>query len=188
MLRDPAHPPLFAALLRHYDELVDHIRRRFGDPHLARDVLQDVCVQLLERPPAGQVTKPLAFLRHVSTHRAIDRHRAESTRQTHTDAWHADMGGMGDIGASPDVADAIAHRQTVDRLERSIAALPPRCQEVFILHRLHDLPQQEVAVRLGISRGMVARHLARALTLLAPELAALGEPSAATTGPRETSS
>lgn len=179
VLRDPAHPPpsspssLFAALLRHYDELVDHVRRRFGDKHFARDVLQDVCVQLLERPPAGHVGKPLAFLRHVSTHRAIDRYRAESTRQTHADAWEADAGGAAE---SPDIADAIAYRQTVDRLEQCIATLPPRCQEVFILHRLHGLPQQEVAVRLGISRGMVARHMARAMTLLAPELAALGKP------------
>jgi RNA polymerase sigma-70 factor (ECF subfamily) len=174
VLRDPAHPPLFAALLRHYDELVDHVRRRFGDRHFARDVLQDVCVQLLERPPAGEVAQPLAFLRHVSTHRASDRYRAESTRQTHADAWQADAAGI--AVSSPDVAEAIAHRQAVDRLEQCIAALPPRCQEVFILHRLHELPQQDVALRLGISRGMVARHMARAMALLAPELQALGAP------------
>src|SRR5262249_37583544 len=116
VLRDPAHPPLFAALLRHYDELVDHVRRRFGDRHFARDVLQDVCVQLLERPPAGEVAQPLAFLRHVTTHRAIDCYRAQRTRQAHADAWLAD-GAVTDA-QSPDVADAIAHRQIVDHLER----------------------------------------------------------------------
>ena len=185
VLRDSTHPPLFAALLRHYDELVDHVRRRFGDRHFARDVLQDVCVQLLERPPAGEVVQPLAFLRLVSTHRAIDRFRAESTRQSHAEAWHADTGAM--AGATPDIADAIAHRQAVDRLEQCIAALPPRCQEVFILHRLHELPQQEVALRLGISRGMVARHMARAMALLAPELDALGMSQASVATPQELS-
>ncbi|MWL89001.1 sigma-70 family RNA polymerase sigma factor [Cupriavidus sp. SW-Y-13] len=169
VLRDPAHPPLFAALLRHYDELVDHVRRRFGDRHFARDVLQDVCVQLLERPPSGEVKQPLAFLRHVTTHRAIDAYRAQRTRQAHADAGHADGSRIEDL-QSPDVAEDIAHRQMVDHLERCIAALPQRCREVFILHRLHDLPQHEVALRLGISRGMVARHMARAMSLLAPAL------------------
>lgn len=172
MLRDPAHPPLFAALLRHYDELVDQVRRRFGDRHFARDVLQDVCVQLLERPPAGEVVQPLAFLRHVTAHRAIDCYRAQRTRQAHADAWLADGAGA-DVQA-PDVAEAVAHRQIVDHLELCIAALPQRCQEVFILHRLHGLPQHEVALRLGISRGMVARHMARAMAQLAPAFDGIG--------------
>lgn len=129
-------------------------------------------MQLLERPPAGEVAQPLAFLRHVTTHRAIDCYRAQRTRQAHADAWLAD-GAVTDT-QSPDVADAIAHRQIVDHLERCIAALPRRCQEVFILHRLHDMPQQEVALRLGMSRGMVARHMARAMALLAPAFDGIG--------------
>ncbi|WP_130391385.1 RNA polymerase sigma factor [Cupriavidus agavae] len=181
MLRDPAHPPLFAALLRHYDELVDHVRRRFGDRHFARDVLQDVCVQLLERPPAGEVTQPLAFLRHVTTHRAIDSYRAQRTRQNHAEAGQADPSESSLL--SPDVAETIAHRQIVDHLEQCIATLPQRCREVFILHRLHELPQHEVALRLGVSRGMVARHMARAMTLLAPELEAASVATPAVSAP-----
>lgn len=181
MLRDPAHPPLFAAFLRHYDELVDHVRRRFGDRHFARDVLQDVGVQLLERPPTGDVVQPLAFLRHVTTHRAIDCYRAQRTRDAHADAWLADNA-VAD-SQSPDVADAIARRQIVDHLERCIAALPRRCQEVFILHRLHELPQQEVALRLGMSRGMVARHTARAMALLAPAFDGIGAATPSSSAP-----
>ncbi|WP_059410368.1 RNA polymerase sigma factor [Cupriavidus basilensis] len=177
MLRDPAHLTLFATLIRHYDDLVDHVRRRFGDRHFARDVVQDVCVQVLERPPAGIVARPLAFLRHVSTHRAIDRYRAEQARQQALDEWAAVTQAHG--ASAPDGAQALAFRQQVDRLAACIAALPPRCRDAFVLHRLHDLPQDEVAERLGISRGMVARHMARAMTLLAPaldELAASAQP------------
>ena len=28
---EPSKPPLLATLVRHYDELVDHVRRRFGE-------------------------------------------------------------------------------------------------------------------------------------------------------------
>ncbi|WP_420991992.1 RNA polymerase sigma factor [Cupriavidus sp. 30B13] len=152
--------------MRHYDDLVDHVRRRFGDRHFARDVVQDVCVQLLERPPVDAVARPLAFLRHISTHRAIDRYRADQARQEALDEWAAvtDVHGS----SAPDGAAALEFRQQVDRLEQCIASLPPRCRDVFVLHRLHDLPQHEVAERLCISRGMVARHMARAMATLAP--------------------
>jgi RNA polymerase sigma factor (sigma-70 family) len=112
------------------------------------------------------VAKPLAFLRHVSTHRAIDRFRADKARQQALDEWAAVAEANG--SSAPDGADLLAFRQQVDRLERCIAALPPRCRDVFVLHRIHDLHQQEVADRLCISRGMVARHMARAMAALAP--------------------
>jgi RNA polymerase sigma-70 factor (ECF subfamily) len=172
VLRDPAPFSLFAVLMQHYDDLVDHVRRRFGDRHFARDVMQDVCVQLLERPPEQVISRPLAFLRHVSTHRAIDRHRSEQSRQEALDEWAATAQIHGAVAG--DAEQEMAFRQQVDKLERCIAALPPRCRDVFILHRLHDMPQHEVAERLGISRGMVARHMARAMASLLPALDEMG--------------
>lgn len=164
VLRDPPTFPLFSALIRHYDELVDHIRRRFGDRHFARDVVQDVCVQLLERPPETDILQPLAFLRHISTHKAIDRCRAEKAFRDALDEW-AETVQLHDTTVN-DAEYMLAFQQRVDHLARCIDALPPRCRDVFVLHRIHDLPQHEVAAVLGISRGMVARHMARAMAML----------------------
>ncbi len=33
----------------------------------------------------------------------------------------------------------------------AIATLPPRCQAVFVMHKIHEVPQAQVADRLGIS-------------------------------------
>ncbi len=60
---DPAKPTLLSTLVRHYEELVDHVRRRFGDRGMAREVVHDVCVQLLERDEKEDVHTPLALLR-----------------------------------------------------------------------------------------------------------------------------
>ncbi|EOA1404169.1 RNA polymerase sigma factor, partial [Pseudomonas aeruginosa] len=38
---DPAKPTLLSTLVRHYEELVDHVRRRFGDRGMAREVVHD---------------------------------------------------------------------------------------------------------------------------------------------------
>ncbi|WP_187395015.1 RNA polymerase sigma factor [Pigmentiphaga aceris] len=162
-------PPeaLLSTLIRHYDDLVDHVRRRFGDRHLARDVVQDVCVRLIETPPRKPIREPLAFLRHVSTHLAIDRCRVADYRVDRT-ALMAAGPHASETPATPDET-AIAE-QARAALLAAIQALPERCREVFILHALYEVPQTEIAKRLGISRTMVARHLARADEALQPLL------------------
>ncbi len=167
MLSKPSDTSLIDELVRHYDDLVDHVRRRFGDKGFATEVMQDVCVQLLEKPPQD-VRTPTAFLRHVSTQLAIDRYRVEKTRSgivqhlpdlpeptaAHTPLSQAEL--------------AVAFQQKQEALLDAVHALPECCRDVFILHKLYHLPQAEVASRLGISRGMVARHMARAAAGLAP--------------------
>lgn len=155
-------------LVRHYDELVDHVRRRFGDRSFAREVLHDVCVQLLERPPSD-IKTPQAFLRHVSTQLAIDRYRVEKARADVVTTVAELPETMSISGAQLSGAEiAVAFQQKEKELLQAIRALPECCRDVFILHKLYHLPQAEVAIKLGISRGMVARHMARAVTGLAP--------------------
>lgn len=154
---DSSVPPLLAALVRHYDELVDLLRRRFGtDRSFARDVVHDVCVSLLAEPPRQPVATPEAYVRRATVNLAIDRHRVEAARR----AW------VDTASELPESADeAPSHDRHVDagreldRLSAAIAELPPRCQQVFVLHKIHEVPQAEVAIRLGISRKAVEKHI-----------------------------
>ncbi|WP_082221599.1 RNA polymerase sigma factor [Herbaspirillum chlorophenolicum] len=153
--RDPS-PGLISALVHHYDELVDHLRRRFGDKGFARDVMQDVCVQLLEQPPQTAVHTPFAFLRRVSTHLAIDRYRVEEGRR----ALVEPVADLPDCAAdAPSHEDRLETHQNLDVLINVIENLPPRCREVFIMHKIHQIPQAQVAGHLNISRQMVEKHL-----------------------------
>ncbi|MBO9537583.1 RNA polymerase sigma factor [Herbaspirillum sp.] len=156
MPRDSSSPSLISALVHHYDELVDHLRRRFGDRGFAHDVMQDVCVQLLEQPPKAAIHTPFAFLRRVSTHLAIDRYRVEAGRR----AWVEPMAELPEHDAgSATQEDLVAAHQDLDALVDVIENLPPRCREVFVMHKIHQIPQAEVAQRLNISRQMVEKHL-----------------------------
>jgi len=159
---------LIATFVKHYEELVNHVRHRFGDRAFACDVVQDVGVQLLQRPPGEPIHTPLAFLRHLSVHRAIDRWRGDEVHASHTESSGTVVPDM----RSDDIdgEQALSYQQTVRELERIINELPERCREVFILHKLHDLSQEEVAAQLRISRNMVAKHMARAMTALTPIL------------------
>ena len=169
----PAPPDdLLQALTRHYDELVDGLRRRFGDRGFAREVVHEVCLRLLERPPEQPVQTPVAFLRHISHHAAIDRWRNDASRQALIDnqAEPPEAATTRTTLSAPELA--VAWRQRQVRLLDTIRALPERSREVFILTQLYHLPQAEVAGHLDISRGMVARHLARALEDVLPLLLA----------------
>jgi len=153
-------PPLVAALARHYDELVEHVRRHFRDRGFAHDVVHDVCVELMERPPAQAVHTPLAFLRHVSTHRAIDRQRADAARAALIDsvADTPDLHAHGEDGAS-----ALDFKQQLEALVAIVEAMPPRARQCFLLHRIHGMTHEAVAAEIGISRAAVTQHCQRAL-------------------------
>lgn len=158
------HPPvlrdaplsLLGALTHHYEELVAHVRRRFGDAGFAREVVHDVCLQVMEKPPATPVRVPLALLRRISHDLAVDRCRSE-------DAYRARVEGAAALHDShsdaPDAARVLDAQRELRWLEEAIAALPPRCQTVFVMHKIHGMPHAEVALRLGISRKAVEKHL-----------------------------
>lgn len=163
MLLISKHSQLIITLTYHYDELVDYVRRRFGDKHFAQDVVHDVCVQLMEHPPQETVHMPIAFLRRAMKNRAIDRCRAYETQRRHID----DMSQMPETHIHyVDGARALEFVQKLEALKRIIESLPPRQRQVFLLHRLHEMPQQHIADELGISRNMVTQHFSRAMVTI----------------------
>ncbi|WP_119693155.1 RNA polymerase sigma factor [Ectopseudomonas oleovorans] len=156
MPHSSANISLLVVLARHYEELVDSVRRRFGDRHAAREVVHDVCVQLLEAPEKDGVRVPLALLRKIAHDRAVSHYRSERRRQ----AWVDEQAILPELACTlpgPDRCHEAAHE--LERLCDAIAQLPPRCQQVFVMHKIHELPQQEVAEQLGISLKAVEKHL-----------------------------
>lgn len=172
MLRE-APLSLLGALTHHYEELVTHVRRRFGDAGFAREVVHDVCVQVLERPPATPVRVPLALLRRISHDLAVDRCRSE-------DAYRARVEGAAVVpdleSDAPDAARVLDGQRELRWLKDAIAALPPRCQAVFVMHKVHGMPHAEVALRLGISRKAVEKHLHAGMAACRSHLARARQP------------
>lgn len=162
MLLQPENSKLVVALVYHYDELVSYVRRRFGDHHFAQDVVHDVCIELMEKPPATQVHTPMAFLRKLLRNRAIDRYRQYQVQQAHLNTLQETT-----VASHHIDGERVLHFvQRLEALKRIIEALPARQRQVFLLHRLHDMPQQEIADELGISRNMVTQHFTKAMATI----------------------
>ncbi|MFC4296772.1 RNA polymerase sigma factor [Castellaniella hirudinis] len=156
---EPRTGGLVASLTYHYDDLVGYVGRRFGDPEFARDVVHEVCADLLGRPEPAGVREPLAFLRRVLRNRAIDRRRGDAVRARLAEA----LAGRMIEAVHEDAATRLRGMQATEALAAVILALPDRARQIFILHRLYDMPQGAIAGELGLSLNAVAKHYAMAL-------------------------
>lgn len=147
---------LVDALCEHYDDLLGQLRRRFGAHAFVQDVLHDACVRLLERPEPALVRSPLRLLRRILNHLAIDRYRSDQARARH-DAQFRAMDELACPTANPE--QRTCARQQLERLMHAIDTLPPRCREVFILHKIHGMHQADVARLQAISIKTVEKHI-----------------------------
>jgi RNA polymerase sigma-70 factor (ECF subfamily) len=145
--------------LRNKRDLLDCLTRRVG-PEDAFDLLQETFVRMLRRRETGPILDEDAYLRTTALNLARD-----FSRHAKSVAKHVAPGDIpGDIAETGlDPSQICEAQDSVRLLYAAMKDLPPRCREVFILRRFHDLSPDEIARRLGISRNMVEKHLRLAL-------------------------
>jgi RNA polymerase sigma-70 factor (ECF subfamily) len=144
---------------RNKRDLLDCLTRRVG-PEDAFDLLQETFVRMLRRRETGAIADEDAYLRTTAINLARDH-----SRHAKSVAKHIAPGEIpADIAETAlDPAQICEVGEKVQLLYAAMKNLPPKCREVFILRRFHDLSPDESAERLGISRNMVEKHLRLAL-------------------------
>ncbi len=165
----PARDDLLGAYLALRADLIRFLTARLSDAAAAEDVYQDLYLRLQSAELPEAVPEPRAFLYKAAYNLANDRARA-ARRRAHRDQEWQDAGTykVGDVPVAdaPPVEDAIDARRKLLRVMEWIDALPPRCREVFTLHRITGVPHQEIASRLGITTKAVEKHMANAFRIL----------------------
>ena len=147
---------LATALQAHYEEMVQYIQGRFSRHDFARDVIHEVWIQLLQGPQQQPIRRPLAFLRKVSLHRALDVCRAKEVRDAHL----CSLDDQPDVAVHDgDGAYLLELKRHVQALVVIIEALPPRPRQCFQLHCIHGMEQADIAREIGISHNAVSQHV-----------------------------
>ena len=54
-------------------------------------------------------------------------------------------------------------RERVERLQRAVDALPEKCRQAFLKHRLQNLTYPEIARSMSVSVSMVEKYIMQAL-------------------------
>lgn len=138
-----------------YDKLKARVANRLGSIDLAGDAMQDAWLRLAGADALSSVHNPDSYLYRVVLNVAEDRRRRER-RHGHTVEIDAAID-LAEDAASPE--EALMARSDLDVFRRIIAELPERRRTIFLAARFGNIPRQEIADRLGISRRSVAREL-----------------------------
>jgi RNA polymerase sigma-70 factor (ECF subfamily) len=123
--------------------------RRVGASNAA-DVVQDVFITLWTRA-REQIGCSSAYLTRATHYTAISHLRAERRRASLTKRITEEQ--YVAPALLPD--QVVAARQELTQLNDTIAALPERTRQVFLLHRLHACSYEEIAAALGLSYSTV---------------------------------
>lgn len=155
-------------VLVHEPALMQFLLARWGRYEEACDLRQEVYVRVYEAARRTRPTAVRAFLFATARNLMADRIRRRKVVSIET---------VGDFEPSnvyliEEVSPErwFGGRQLLRRLADALDALPERCREVVWLRRVEDLPQKEVAARLGIREKTVEKHLAKGMRLLAGHL------------------
>jgi RNA polymerase sigma factor (sigma-70 family) len=151
-------------ILVHERALLRYLTRIWPNPGDVVDLRQDTYVRVYEAAGKSRPQSPKSFLFTTARHLVADRFRRQ--RIVAIDAV-ADMDELNVMIEEICPERRLSGHQELRRLAYAIDLLPPKCREVVWMRRVDDLPQKEVAARLGVSQKTVEKHVMKGMQLLA---------------------
>ena len=151
-------------ILAHEDALVRYLTRVWSNRDEILDLRQDAYVRVYEAAKKSRPLSPKSFLFTTARHLITDRIRRK--RIVAIDSV-ADMDVLNVLIEEISPEQRSSSHQELRLLAQAIDRLPPKCREVVWMRRVNDLPQKEVAIRLGISQKSVEKHVMKGMRLLA---------------------
>ena len=147
--------------------------RLTGGPQDAQDVLQETMLTVMAKVDTIEQPDLLgAWLRRVTVNTALMRlrtRRGEPLSGVGSDDVEFTAGGRRIhpvLSWPPLPEDELLRRETRTVLEAAVSSLPDGAREVYVLAEIEDLPREEVAEILGVTREVVRVRLHRARTSL----------------------
>ncbi|MCK3852300.1 sigma-70 family RNA polymerase sigma factor [Pseudomonas sp. W2Jun17] len=159
-------PPRRTGFFEHYEELIGTWTRRLRNRQQAEDLTHDTFVRVLESD-ASEVAQPRAYLHQTARNIAVDAYRRAERRAALT------LQAVDQAPHSGDPEHYMHAIQLADSIERALVELPLNCRKIFIWQKIEGLTQQEIAVRLGLSKNMVEKYMIRTLRHLRDHLDAM---------------
>jgi RNA polymerase sigma-70 factor (ECF subfamily) len=125
------------------------------------DLSQEVFLRLLRVDRHDKIRSPEAYLLTIAGH-VLHQHALSAQTIPEpidiTDALQEVA-----LAEETDVLSQVHLERRLEALERALARLSPKTRAAFVLQRYEGCTLDEIAERMGISRAMVKKHLAKAV-------------------------
>lgn len=139
--------------------LVRFFERRHRQSHEIEDMVHDVYVRLIRRPSLADVKHLEAFALSTARNVLQDRRRRASIREDYV----AFVLQSGEPSAGiPSAEQILMVREQLSFVQLSLAELPKRTREIFLLRQLEGKSYKDIASRIQLSVSAVEKHVKRA--------------------------
>jgi len=151
----------------HQQRIARLVQRLLGWPADVDDVVQDVFIDAIRNLKRFDGRSSLAtWLVRIAINRCRSHQRKRWLRWGFMRRMNADAAEIATCGPGDSPTDAVTSRETVERVHKAIRQLNSRDREIIVLRYLEEVPVEEIAQSLGLSRGAVDVRLSRARTRL----------------------
>jgi RNA polymerase sigma-70 factor, ECF subfamily len=154
-MTDQALTAIRGLFLDRYDDLKAWLTRRLGSADLAGDTMHNTWLRLARMEAIGAVQSPRNYLLRMALNVAADQRRLDNRYVSAAEI--ETLLELPDDAPTPE--DVVLARSDLNAFRAIMAELPARRRAIFLAARLGNIPRQEIADRLGVSRRLVAKEL-----------------------------
>ncbi|MDB5367476.1 MAG: polymerase subunit sigma-24 [Rhodospirillales bacterium] len=157
--------------------LMAYFTRRVRDRTEAEDLTQEVFLRVVRQNDSADPDRAGAYIFRIAANLLRDRYRRAETRQV---AAHSSLDLNGDQSFAPGVPSNLIEdrapervllaRESLAEVMRVLDELGERTRDVFILYRLENMRQREIAALFGVSVSAIEKHIIKATAHLTRRL------------------
>lgn len=143
---------------RYYTPLSIYALRMLNDEEMAIDVVQSFFVALYEQSKTLSVSNARSFCYQSVHNRCLNELKHQKVRSAFAERTQATA-----EHPTSNIEDNIYAAELEARLTAAINQLPSQCQNIFKMSRFEGLTNDEIAIRLDISKRTVETQISKAL-------------------------
>ncbi len=155
---------------RYYQDLFAYACRIMREEEIAADMVQDTFYKLFAKRESLEVHSSLqAYLYKSVYNHCVNEIKRRRMEVSCMDKELADFY-FQEILQTPEAEMVLRNEEIRWAVQEAVNGLPERCREIFVLSKMRELSNREIAEKLGISEKTVENQMTKALSCLRKEL------------------
>ena len=152
----------------HRSRLQQYLRKRLSNDADAQELAQEAYLRLLRVKKIDLIRHPEAYLYRIARNLVHELYSGTPKPEGRAIDELAEDEAM--VVQSASLEEATDNRRRLERIEKLLTEVSPKCRAVLLLYWRDGMTQQEIASELGMSRSMAQKYIAQGLAYCQKQL------------------